>query len=78
MRVERANPLNPLAHAVARGAVVAALHGGEAVGGTSGHGARSARAFDPHRTAVGVRSGRGLGIAEDVVEQRHQCAQSAL
>jgi hypothetical protein len=43
---------------------------------TRGHGAGTPLYLDPDRPAVGVRCGRGLGIAENVIDQRHQGAES--
>ncbi|MGH2894871.1 MAG: hypothetical protein ACRDPM_16630, partial [Solirubrobacteraceae bacterium] len=51
-------------------------HGGEAVRGTRRDGPGSTLSLDPDRPAVRVRCGRGLGIAEDVVDQRREAAES--
>jgi len=65
-----------LTDALAPGAARLGAHRGDAVHGTRRHGAGAPAPFDPDRPAVGVRCGRGLGIAEDVVDQRHQGAES--
>jgi hypothetical protein len=46
------------------------------VRGTRRYGAGSTLSLDPGRPAVRMRCGRGLGIPEDVVEQRHEGAES--
>jgi hypothetical protein len=46
------------------------------VGATRRHHAGSTLSLDPNRPPVRVRCGRGLGIAEDVVDQRHEGAES--
>jgi hypothetical protein len=46
------------------------------VGGSRRHGAGAPFPLDPDRPTVRMRCGRGLGIAEDVVDQRHQGAES--
>jgi hypothetical protein len=46
------------------------------MGGTRRHRAGSTLSLDPNRPPVRVRRGRGLGIAEDVIDQRHKGAES--
>jgi len=46
------------------------------MGGTRHHHAGPALSLDPNRPPVRVRGVRGLGIAEDVVDQRHEGAKS--
>jgi hypothetical protein len=43
--------------------------------GTRRHPARSTLSLDPNRPPVGMGRDRGLGIAEDVVDQRHEGAE---
>jgi hypothetical protein len=46
------------------------------MGGTRRHRARSTLSLDPDGPPMRVRCGRGLGIAEDVIDQRHEGAES--
>jgi hypothetical protein len=46
------------------------------VRGTRRHGAGPTLSLDPNRPPVRVRRNRGLGIAEDVVDQGHEGAES--
>jgi hypothetical protein len=46
------------------------------MGGTRCHRAGSTLSLDPNRPPVRVRGGGGLGIAEDIVDQRHEGAKS--
>jgi hypothetical protein len=46
------------------------------MGGTWRHPAGSTLSLDPNRPPVRVRGGGGLGIAEDIVDQRHESAKS--
>jgi hypothetical protein len=46
------------------------------VRGTRRHDARSTLSLDPDRAPMGMRCDRGLGIAEDVIDQRHEGAES--
>jgi hypothetical protein len=46
------------------------------MGGTRRHHAGSTLSLDPNRPPVRVRCDRGLGIAEDIIEERHEGAKS--